>query len=190
MATETTNLGLTKPDGEELYNIGIHNGNYDKIDARYGITFCTSGTRPGTPATKQPIFETDTGRTLVWDGDSWEIIGNLNAPTNPAPGIVNLNDVATPPLDSAAGKMFRLTATGNRTIAAPSNPVDGRSIVIAHRASGGARTLALTTGVGGFKFGSDFTALTATVSGTTDYISAIYNSTDQRWHVVSYVKGL
>lgn len=102
---------------------------------------------------------------------------------------VTLSDGATVALDAGTGETFLLTASGSRTILAPSNPVSGKSIKIAHTASGGARTLSLTTGAGGFRFGSDITALSATVSGKTDYIGAIYNATDDRWDVVSYAKG-
>lgn len=33
MVTETTNLGLVKPDETDFYDIGVQNGNMDKIDA-------------------------------------------------------------------------------------------------------------------------------------------------------------
>ena len=36
MSTSTTNLGLTKPDGTELYDIEVFNENADKIDAFAG----------------------------------------------------------------------------------------------------------------------------------------------------------
>ena len=109
---------------------------------------------------------------------------------NPTVAVVVLDDVASVALDASAGKTFRLIATGNRTIAIPTNPTTGRGIVIAHTASGAARTLSLTTGsTGAFKFGSDITALTETASGTTDYIGCIYDSTNSRWNVISYAKG-
>jgi len=56
-------------------------------------------------------------------------------------------------------------------------------------ASGGARTLTLATGVGGFVFGSDITGLTAITSGLTDIIGGKYHGPTQRWRVVSYSKG-
>jgi len=100
-----------------------------------------------------------------------------------------LSDGATPALDASLGNFFTLAAAGDRTIAVPSNAVNGQKIVIRHLASGGARTLALNTGAGGFAYGSDITALTQTVSGKYDYIGCIYNSTSTFWHVVSYTKG-
>lgn len=32
---------------------------------------CTSGTRPGSPTSGQPIYETDTKLIRVWDGSTW-----------------------------------------------------------------------------------------------------------------------
>jgi hypothetical protein len=103
--------------------------------------------------------------------------------------VVTLTDGATPALDASAGGQFILSAAGDRTIAQPTNPVNGQKIIIRHFASGGARTLSLNTGTGGFRFGSDITALTQTVSGKTDYIGCIYNATDNKWDVVAYSKG-
>jgi hypothetical protein len=106
-----------------------------------------------------------------------------------AEDVVTLTDGATPALNAALGNIFTLSAAGDRTIAVPSNATAGQKIIIRHLASGAARTLALNTGAGGFRFGSDITALTQTVSGKYDYIGAIYNSTSSTWDVVSYVKG-
>jgi len=103
--------------------------------------------------------------------------------------IVTMTDAATVALDAALGFVFRLVAAGNRTIAAPSNARSGQKIIVHHLASGGARTLALTSGTGGFRFGSDITSLTATASGKTDYIGAVYSDPDSRWDVVAVVKG-
>lgn len=103
--------------------------------------------------------------------------------------VVTLADGATPALNAAIGSIFRLAAAGDRTIGIPTNPVAGQKIVIQHYASGGARTLALNTGAGGFRFGSDITALTQTASGKTDYIGCIYNGTDGFFEVVAVSKG-
>lgn len=103
--------------------------------------------------------------------------------------VATLTDGATPALNAALGNTFILVAAGDRTIAVPTNPVSGQTITIQHTASGGARTLALNTGAGGFRFGTDITALTATGSGLTDYIAAKYNATATKWDVVAVVKG-
>lgn len=103
--------------------------------------------------------------------------------------VVTLVDGATPALDASLGFMFTLAAGGDRTIAVPTNPTNGQKIVIRHLASGGARTLALNSGAGGFRFGSDITSLTATASGKTDYIGCIYSSIDSKWDVIAVTKG-
>jgi len=107
--------------------------------------------------------------------------------------IVPLSDVASVPLDAALGDSFKLIATGDRTIQVPTNaPATGRGhrVIIMHEASGANRTLSLTTGsAGSFRFGSDIMSLTVTLSGTVDYIGCVWNQIDDRWDVVSYVKG-
>lgn len=38
---------------------------------RQAVVTCTSGARPSSPTTGQPIFETDTKLIRVWDGSTW-----------------------------------------------------------------------------------------------------------------------
>lgn len=116
--------------------------------------------------------------------------GVLTALKALAPTVVTLTDGASVSLDASLGNHFKLTAAGDRTINAPTNETSGQRIIIEHVASGADRTLTLTTGsAGAFRFGTDITALTLTASGTTDYIGCVYNSADDRWDVVAYVKG-
>lgn len=68
----------------------------------------------------------------------------------PGTSIVTLTDGATVALDASLGVTFRLTAAGDRTISAPTNPTDGQEIIIEHLASGAARLLTLATGAGAF----------------------------------------
>lgn len=103
---------------------------------------------------------------------------------------VALTDGATVALDASLGNVFDLVAGGDRTLLAPTNPIDGQKIILRHKASGANRTLTLTTGAGGFAYGSDITTLTATTSGATDYIGFMYNLASNRWHVISVSKGL
>jgi hypothetical protein len=104
--------------------------------------------------------------------------------------IVTLTDGATVALDASLGNVFRLAASGNRTISVPTNASPGQKMIIAHAAVGAGRTLTLTTGSSGaFRFGTDVTGLSATTSGKTDYIGSVYNGTDERWDVLAVVKG-
>lgn len=116
-------------------------------------------------------------------------LGNLFVEGRITSGVSTLTDGATPALDASLGNTFILVAAGDRTIAVPTNPLSGQRITLRHTASGGARTLALNTGAGGFRFGTTITALTATASGTSDYIDFVYNLTDNFWDVVAYAKG-
>lgn len=108
--------------------------------------------------------------------------------------LVTLSDAAaTVPLNAALGNVFHLTAaSADRTILVPTNaPANGwtQKMVIRFKASGGARTLSLTPGAGGFRFGTTIAALTQTTSGLTDYVGCIWNYGEDRWDVVSYSKG-
>lgn len=111
-------------------------------------------------------------------------------PTIYPSAVVTLTDGATVALNGALGRLFRLAAAGDRTISIPTGLVDGQPFIIAHRAVTTGRTLTLTTtGTGCFKFGSDFTSIPQTVSGTTDYIGCIYDSARQLCDVVSLNRG-
>jgi hypothetical protein len=106
--------------------------------------------------------------------------------------LVTLTDGANITLNSALGNTFKVITEGNRTIDAPTNAVGAglvQKIVILHEASGAARTLSLATGAGAFRFGDTVTGLSATNDGDVDYIGCIWNQADDRWDVVSYVKG-
>jgi len=83
MATQTTRLGLRKPDPDPTTGDSVDvetdiNENMDKVDAAVGFTICTSGTRP-VGADRWPgraILETDTGKAYVWraDDSTWRQI--------------------------------------------------------------------------------------------------------------------
>lgn len=119
-------------------------------------------------------------------------LGNHTHTDTPA----TLTDGATVALNAALGKVFKLTvasgaASSTHTISVPTNPADGKGIILAFRnESANPQTLALTTGTtGSFRFSATITALSTTAAGKTDYVGAIYSSDASRWDVVSYVKG-
>jgi hypothetical protein len=106
-------------------------------------------------------------------------------------GVATLTDGASIALDASLGNHFRVTLAGNRTLAAPTNPVDGQYIRIeVIQDATGTRTLTLTTGALGFAFGTDIPSITLTTTANArDFIECVYNSTSQRWYVVRFVKG-
>lgn len=130
------------------------------------------------------------------------LFANIPAPGPPgpqgqpgAPGTgyvapVALVEAATVATNALLGNRFRVTLTADRTLGAPTSPTDGQAATWEVTASGADRTLTLASGAGGFKFGTDITALTAIVSGTTDLVGTVYNATANRWWIVAYLKGL
>lgn len=121
--------------------------------------------------------------------------GCLNG-TYPSPALdvvpwahADLVDAAPVATDASLSNHFRVTIAADRSLGAPTNPTDGQRAIWEVTASGGARTLTPVTTAGGFAYGSDITALSAIVSGKTDYIGAIYHSGADRWRIIAYVKG-
>lgn len=93
MATNTTKLGLIKPDFVDVVDVADLNSNADDIDAAVGFAIVTSTTRPSSPWAGQSIFETDTGSAFVWDGSAWQPAGgggsieiSATAPSSPGEG--------------------------------------------------------------------------------------------------------
>lgn len=123
---------------------------------------------------------------------SFNWIFNNTSPMTPAGlagNIINLFDAPTITLDASLGNVFSVAALGDRTIDVPLNAGSGQRIVIIHYAALGTRTLTLSNNIGGFRFGSDITGLTATTANKLDYIGCIYNSNQGTWDVIGYVKG-
>lgn len=169
------------PTGTSGTTVSLGNHNHDAAYAALSHNHNASAVNAGTLDIAR--IPTGTSSTTVAVGNDTRLSVKPYPP-------VTLTDGTTVALDASLGTHFRLTAGGSRTILAPTNATDGQVIVIEHIVGGTARTLSLTTGTNGFKFGTDITALTATAINTTDYIQACYNATAQRWQVIAYVKGL
>lgn len=105
------------------------------------------------------------------------------------PSVVTLTDAATIATDASLGNHFRVTLGGNRTLGAPTNPVDGQTGVweFVQDATGG-RTISLNAV---FSFGNDLSAMPSlsTAPATTDYMLAKYKSSTAKWHVLSVMRG-
>jgi hypothetical protein len=103
---------------------------------------------------------------------------------------VTLTYGATTNTDASLGALFRVTLTGDTTLAAPTNPVDGQRAIWELTASGANRTVTLATGsTGGFKFGTTLTTLGVVTSGTTTFLGALYRTSSARWHVLAISEG-
>ena len=88
MATSTTRLGLSKPDGSDVVDIAVLNANSDKLDIAAGAYICTSSTRPTTPWNGQFIYETDTFTALVYKSSTstWSPLGGSTVGPTPPTG--------------------------------------------------------------------------------------------------------
>lgn len=153
----TTRLALykSKSDGSELVNYSQDIGqNLDKIDTAVGYQSCTSSTRPSSPYSGKPIFETDTSyRTYFSNGTSpasasWVEIPNASATFN--------NN-----LKLASGKQINVGAsTSNANLAIlNSNATDD---VLSSRLTGDAQSRFLIDADGTLNWGAGASAATDT----------------------------
>lgn len=99
---------------------------------------------------------------------------------------VTLTDGPTITTDASQGTLFRVTLGGNRTLANPTNPVDGQRVLWAiSQDATGSRTLALGTA-----FNSGAVSVTlSTAANKVDYMGAIYRSATARWDVLAFASG-
>lgn len=93
---------------------------------------------------------------------------------------VTLTDAAFVAVDCALGNSFRVTLAGNRTLAAPTNALDGQVITIKIRQdAGGSRTLAYDSS---FRFANGETPVLSTAASAEDIFSAIYYDSEGAWY--------
>jgi len=73
MSSLTPRLALKRPDTPDGFSHQDFVDNYNKLDSTPGRWVCTSTSRPtwGAAQKGMQIKETDTGRTLEWNGASW-----------------------------------------------------------------------------------------------------------------------
>lgn len=103
-------------------------------------------------------------------------------------GLVNLVDSATISIDASLGDTFIVTLNGNRILGNPINAVSGQKITfIIKQDNSGNRTLSFDNK---YRFGTDLTSITLTTTANkTDYIGVIYNGLDDKFDIVSFMKG-
>lgn len=103
-------------------------------------------------------------------------------------GAVALTDQATITTDAAAGLVFTVTLAGNRTLAAPTNPRDTMKRTWRFRQDAtGTRTITLDAV---FSLGSNVPNTTLNpAAGKVGYLTAMYDSTAAKWHVLAFEPG-
>jgi hypothetical protein len=118
--------------------------------------------------------------------DSGSKVPTANLPKTFAPVI--LTDAATIATDASLSNHFRVTLGGNRTLGAPTNPVDGQKAMWEFIQDGtGSRTISLNAV---FAFGTDISSVTlTTTAGARDFMGAVYNASATKWYVIAFVKG-
>lgn len=99
------------------------------------IAFYVDGWKFITPAAGLSVFVVDTKLSILYDGTTW--IGVA------ASGMQTLTDAATVAWNAAAGRAAQVTLGGNRTLAAPTNVVNGQTYVL-HVIQDGTGTRLLT----------------------------------------------
>jgi hypothetical protein len=100
-----------------------------------------------------------------------------------------LTDAATIATDASLSNLFSVTLTTSRTLGNPTNPTDGQKVIWRIKQSGsGNCVLTLDTK---FRVATDIGTVTlSTGANVTDYIGAIYHSTDDKWDIIAFTKGL
>jgi hypothetical protein len=156
------------------------------------IIVCTSATRPGSPATGQVIYETDTDSLLVWNGSAWIVFGDEQLLwLDTANGRIGINDT-TPSyaLDvtgdiRATGTIYAdgtivfegATPDANETTLTVIDPTADQTISLPN-ASGNVALTSSTTGV--ITLGTD-TAGNYVAGNTAGYGIAVTGTPGEGW---------
>lgn len=99
---------------------------------------------------------------------------------------VALADGPTINTDASLGTQFAVTLGGNRTLANPTNGVDGQKVIWAiTQDTAGGRTLTLGSA---FDLGM-LTMTLSTVANRVDYLGAVYRATAGKWDVLAFNAG-
>ena len=101
-----------------------------------------------------------------------------------------LADAATITVDAAAANKFDVTLGGNRTIANPTNPIDGRVIIFRLRQD--AQGSRVVNWANDYRFRGDLAAANVTLSTSptvVDRVAFEYVGADSKWDCISFIKG-
>ena len=95
------------------------------------------------------------------------------------PKVVALTDATTIATNAALGNDFRVTLTGNHTLGAPTNPVDGQRVQYqVSQDATGSRTLAYASV---FDWGAPGSPTLSTTVNKVDLLRFVYNANSTKW---------
>lgn len=179
-----------------------------------GLITIKAGAAPSTPASGFGVlYEDSTSKNLVLKDDAGVVkhgvqtttCTNQVATAISDAGVVTCANVsgamigkgATPTaltpgtavsVDASLNTVFTLVPAQNFTLANPTNPTNGQRIVFRIKQDGtGSRIITLGTK---YRFGADITTVVlSTAASKTDYLTVYYDSTDDKWDIVAFVKG-
>lgn len=186
-----TDLALTKAD------VGL--GNVDNTsDVNKPVSIAQAAAdalavAKSTATTKGDLLAASGAGTLVRVGvgsdGQWLVADSTQtAGVKWTDGVTALTDAATIATDASTGEVFTVTLGGNRTLGNPTNSRDGMHRTWRFRQDGtGTRTITLGSN---FSLGSNVanTTLNGT-AGKVGYLTAFYDATNTKWHVVAFEPG-
>lgn len=102
--------------------------------------------------------------------------------------VVAVTDQATLTFDASAGNIFTVTLGGSRTLGVPTNPTNGKKILLRVTQDGNGNRVLSYDSV--WSFGQDLLGVSNSLTANAvDYIGAIYSSASSKWHVIAFSRG-
>lgn len=180
-----SDLAAKQPLDSDLTTIASLTATTDNFMVAAGSAWASR--TPAQAKTSLAITEADVSGLVA------DLAGKVSAANSTLTGVTTLADAvvrtpfaltdgATINTDASQGSIFRVTLAGNRTMAAPTNAVDGQEITyeLVQDATGG-RTITWTSGSGGFAFDTLSAPILTLTASKRDFVSFFYNSTAARW---------
>lgn len=136
-------------------------------------------------AAKQATLQSGTNIKTI-NGNS--LLGSGNLTVAAGDTVVPVTDQATLTFDASAGNIFTVTIADNRTLGVPTNPTNGKKIIIrVKQDASGNRVLSYDSV---WNFGQDLFGISNSLSANAvDYIGAVYNSGSSKWDIIAFSRG-